>query len=96
MFSAQGEVISAKVIKWTDGKSRGFGFVEMTTEDEAKQAIEKMNQSTVKDRVLVVSEAKETERSNFNRDTSRRRSYSSDSSKDDLNSKLRQLKRKFK
>ena len=49
LFSQCGSVVSAKVI--TDhysGKSRGFGFVEMGTYEEAADAIEKLNESDVK------------------------------------------------
>lgn len=59
MFSAHGQVVSAKLI--TDkatGRSRGFGFVEMNTEEEAKAAIEKMNKAKVGDRELTVNEAR--------------------------------------
>ena len=45
LFASEGNVISAKVIRRLDGKSKGFGYVEMETEDEATKAIEKLNQS---------------------------------------------------
>jgi RNA recognition motif-containing protein len=59
MFAACGVVESAKVI--TDrstGQSKGFGFVEMTTEEEAQEAIKRLNGSDVSGRALNVSEAK--------------------------------------
>ncbi|MDO8526691.1 MAG: RNA-binding protein [Deltaproteobacteria bacterium] len=62
MFSEAGTVESAKVI--TDkysGQSKGFGFVEMTTEEEAKAAIEKWNGQELEGRKLNVSEARPME-----------------------------------
>ena len=58
-FAAYGQVESAKVI--TDkfsGKSRGFGFVEMPTDDEAREAISKVNGTDLKGRTLNVNEAR--------------------------------------
>ncbi len=58
-FSQAGTVNSAQVImdKYT-GKSRGFGFVEMSTDEEAKKAIETLNGQTLDGRAIVVNEAK--------------------------------------
>jgi RNA recognition motif-containing protein len=59
LFSEAGTVSSAQVV--TDrysGQSRGFGFVEMATEDEAQQAIAAINGRTVGGRVLVVNESR--------------------------------------
>src|SRR5215813_11122803 len=59
LFSAHGQIVSAKLITDMEtGRSRGFGFVEMSTEDEAKTAIEKMNKTKVGDRELTVNEAR--------------------------------------
>src|SRR5471030_769163 len=59
LFSAHGQIVSAKLITDMEtGRSRGFGFVEMSTEAEAKVAIEKMNKSKVGDRELTVNEAR--------------------------------------
>jgi cold-inducible RNA-binding protein len=58
-FAAVGTVADAVVI--TDkmsGRSRGFGFVEMSSEEEAKAAVEKLNQSDLKDRKINVNEAR--------------------------------------
>ena len=58
-FSEIGEVVSANVI--TDkysGRSKGFGFVEMATEKEAKEAMEKLNGKEMDGRTIVVDEAK--------------------------------------
>lgn len=58
-FAQAGNVVSAIVIKFRDsGRSKGFGFVEMETEDEAKHAIEMFHQQDFKGRKLVVSEAR--------------------------------------
>lgn len=59
LFSAYGTVETARVItdKYT-GQSRGFGFVEMSTESEAQQAIEALNGSQLDGRELVVNEAR--------------------------------------
>lgn len=59
LFSECGPVESAKVItdRYT-GRSRGFGFVEMATEEAAKEAIDSMNGKDVDGRQLRVAEAK--------------------------------------
>ncbi len=58
-FGTVGTIISAVVIKFRDtGKSKGFGFVEMTTEEEAKSAIDTLNGKDFKGRMIVVSEAR--------------------------------------
>ncbi len=58
LFSKAGLVVSAKVIsdKYS-GRSRGFGFIEMSSADEAKKAIELFNGIDVEGRPLVVNEA---------------------------------------
>jgi len=59
LFSAHGQIVSAKLITDMEtGRSRGFGFVEMSTEDEAKAAIDKMNKAKVGERELTVNEAR--------------------------------------
>ncbi|MEK7577188.1 MAG: RNA-binding protein [Patescibacteria group bacterium] len=62
VFAGAGTVVSAKVIsdKYS-GRSRGFGFVEMSTDEEAKKAIEMFNGKDVDGRALVVNEAKPRE-----------------------------------
>lgn len=59
LFSQAGTVVDAVVIsdKMT-GRSRGFGFVEMSSEDEAKAAIEKLNGQDIKGRKINVNEAR--------------------------------------
>jgi RNA recognition motif-containing protein len=58
-FEAHGQVASANLItdKYT-GKSRGFGFVEMPVDDEARAAMEALNGTDLKGRQLNVNEAK--------------------------------------
>ena len=58
-FVAFGEVTSVSVI--TDkysGRSKGFGFVEMASKSEAEAAITGLNGKTLKDRTVVVNEAR--------------------------------------
>ncbi len=62
LFSQAGEVQSATVI--TDkfsGQSKGFGFVEMSSSDEASKAISQFNETELKGRNIKVSEAKPRE-----------------------------------
>jgi len=58
LFEEYGEVASAKIIfdKYS-GKSKGFGFVEMPNEAEAKKAIEELNGSEVQGRKIIVNES---------------------------------------
>lgn len=58
-FAKAGKVVSAKVI--TDritGQGKGFGFVEMETDEEAKTAMNTLNNSQLNGRSIVVKEAK--------------------------------------
>ena len=62
LFAAHGTVESARVI--TDkltGQSRGFGFVEMSTAQEARAAIAALNGTQMDGRTLMVNEAKPQE-----------------------------------
>ena len=58
-FAQAGKVVDAVVIsdKYS-GRSKGFGFVEMATEDEAKKAIETFNGKDFQGRAIVVNEAR--------------------------------------
>ena len=58
MFAPYGTVESAEVISDHGGQSKGFGFVEMSTEDEAKAAIAALNGSEQGGRQLNVNEAR--------------------------------------
>ena len=67
IFQAHGTVASAKVIsdKFT-GQSRGFGFVEMSSSNEAQAAIQALNGTQFEGRSLTVNEAKPmAKRDNF-------------------------------
>ena len=58
-FEAFGAVDSATIIKDRDtGRSRGFGFVEMPNDDEARTAIESLNGTEMAGRPLTVNEAR--------------------------------------
>ena len=77
LFKGYGKVVSAKVIvDRRTGRSRGYGFVEMDTENTAQQAIDALNGTEVKGRPINVSFAKEqtNDRNSFNS------GYSNDSS----------------
>jgi cold-inducible RNA-binding protein len=60
LFSQGGEVASAVVITDRDtGRSKGFGFVEMNDEQEARSAIDRLNGTTLGERTITVNEARE-------------------------------------
>jgi RNA recognition motif-containing protein len=59
LFAGVGEVESVNIV--TDrmsGRPRGFGFVEMSTEEEAQAAISQLNGATLDDRQINVAEAR--------------------------------------
>ena len=59
VFAQYGNVESARIVTDREsGRSKGFGFVEMSTDDEAKEAIEKLNGTEFGGRNMNVSEAK--------------------------------------
>ena len=59
-FEPFGEVASARVIQDKEtGRSRGFGFVEMPSQDEGNTAIDKVNNTEIADRAVRVNEAQE-------------------------------------
>ena len=59
LFSQYGAVSTAKILKdKVSGRSKGFGFVEMDSDDEANTAIEKMNGVSLGGRAINVSEAR--------------------------------------
>lgn len=61
-FEAAGTVVSAKVITDRDtGRSKGFGFVEMASEEEAKAAIDLLDGKEIEGRPVAVSEARPRE-----------------------------------
>ncbi len=62
MFSPYGEVTSAKVITDRDtGRSKGFGFVEMSDDAGAKKAIAELNEAELGGRTITVNEARPME-----------------------------------
>lgn len=66
LFSQYGTVQSATVVtdRYT-GRSRGFGFVEMSTVEEAQQAISALNGQAFQGRNLVINEARPPEKRSF-------------------------------
>ena len=60
LFTSYGTVVDARVITdRTTGQSKGFGFVEMSTEDEARSAIAGLNGTMLGNRALRLDEAAE-------------------------------------
>jgi cold-inducible RNA-binding protein len=60
LFGGVGTVTDAKIVTDREtGRPRGFGFVEMSTEDEARKAIEEMNGRDVQGRQVAVKEAED-------------------------------------
>ena len=62
MFGAHGQVVSAQIINDRDtGRSKGFGFVEMSSDAEAQAAIAALNGQQHEGRALTVNEARPRE-----------------------------------
>ncbi|MFN0011431.1 MAG: RNA recognition motif domain-containing protein [Phycisphaerales bacterium] len=62
MFAEHGEVASAAIVLDRDtGRPRGFGFIEMSDDGQARSAIEKLNGFSMEGRALVVNEARPRE-----------------------------------
>ena len=62
LFEAHGTVTSAQIIMDRDtGRSKGFGFVEMGSDDEAQAAITALNGQEIQGRALTVNEARPRE-----------------------------------
>ena len=60
LFGQVGQVVSATVITDRDsGRSKGFGFVEMSNDDEARKAIDQLNGTVLDSRQIIVNEARE-------------------------------------
>lgn len=67
LFENYGSVDSVKIIKDREtGRSKGFGFIEMPNDDEAKTAIEQLNDTEVQSRNLRVNEARPRPERNWN------------------------------
>jgi len=63
IFAEHGTVTNAKVLTDREtGRSRGFGFVDMSTDAEAATCIAKLNETSVKGRNIVVREKEERAR----------------------------------
>jgi RNA recognition motif-containing protein len=63
LFSNHGNVDSSKIVTDRDtGRSKGFGFIEMSSNDEADSAIEKLNGTDFNGRTLTVNEARPMEK----------------------------------
>jgi RNA recognition motif-containing protein len=62
LFSQCGQVVSATIVrdKFTN-QSRGFGFVEMATEEQASEAINRLNGTQIGGRTIVVNESRPKE-----------------------------------
>jgi RNA recognition motif-containing protein len=59
LFSTAGTVVSAEVIMDRySGRSKGFGFVEMDTEEEAEKAVTQFNGAMLDGRTITVAEAR--------------------------------------
>jgi RNA recognition motif-containing protein len=57
-FAQYGQVTSAKIVRDKDtGRSKGYGFVEMPNDDEAKKAIDALNEKELEGRVIAVKPA---------------------------------------
>jgi len=62
LFGAHGQVVSAQIINDRDtGRSKGFGFVEMSTDAEAQAAVAALNGQQHEGRALTVNEARPRE-----------------------------------
>ena len=80
LFSGAGNCESASVLMdRATGRSRGFGFVQMSTDDEANRAISQFNGTELQGRAINVSEARERgERTGFARGPSMPRNFGQD------------------
>ncbi len=60
LFGQYGQVLSANVIMDREtGRSKGFAFVEMSNDQEAQDAINQLNNSTLEGRTIIVNEAQD-------------------------------------
>ncbi|MCX7913568.1 MAG: RNA-binding protein [Thermodesulfovibrionales bacterium] len=57
-FAEVGEVLSVRLITDESGKMKGFGFVEMASEEDAARAIKTLNGATLMGRNIIVNEAR--------------------------------------
>ena len=81
LFSEHGTVSSAKILKdKMNGRSKGFGFVEMSDDEAAKTAISELDGGMVEGRAIKVTEAKPREERSNNGGGGNRRSFSNNNS----------------
>src|SRR6476469_2358433 len=59
LFAPYGEVVSAKIVtdKFNNNRSKGFGFVEMSDDEAARQAISQLHETEITGRKIVVNES---------------------------------------
>ena len=80
-FTPYGEVTSAKIINDREtGRSRGFGFVEMSDDAASQKAINELDGATVEGRNIKVMEAKPKEKKSFGGDFGGGRNYNNGNS----------------
>lgn len=76
LFSEKGEVASVAIITDRDtGKPRGFGFIEMTNDAEAEEAIKTLDGSSLNDQAIVVNEAHPPKKQSNSNSSSRRKRF---------------------
>jgi RNA recognition motif-containing protein len=69
LFAAYGKVLKAEVVRSRGGRGRGFGFVELSSETEAAQAIRELNGRELQGKALTVSPASSTAPRRFGRES---------------------------
>ena len=70
IFEGCGSILSCKlIVDFETGRSRGFGFIEYSSKEEAEKAIAEINQREVNGKKLVVNEARAKEKRGFQRDS---------------------------
>ena len=60
LFKTAGKVVYTEIVRFFDKKSKGFGFVEMNSVEEAQKAIKKLNGYDFRGRKIIVSDARQT------------------------------------
>ena len=67
LFTQVGNVTETAIIMDRDtGRSKGFGFVEMSNDQEARTAIERLNGTSLGDRTIIVNEARQRQSTGSN------------------------------
>ena len=78
LFEQVGHVTEASIITDRDtGRSKGLGFVEMANDQEARSAIDQLNGTTLENRTITVSEARERQSTGRDRDRRPNNNYRS-------------------